>query len=89
MARLTDPDILARYKQALSEWKVVGYIELKKDAYEGLRTTLGGLPEKEFKEALCRFVCEENGEVTSKLTVAAALAAMPSLAVYENESAPK
>ena len=63
MARLTDPDLLARYKQALSEWKVVGYIELKKDAYEGLRTTLPGLPEKEFKEALCRFVCEENGEI--------------------------
>ena len=28
MPRLTDPDILARYKQALAEWKVEGAIEL-------------------------------------------------------------
>ncbi len=63
MARLTDPDILARYRHALTEWKVEGYIVLKKDAYEGLRTTIPGVPEKVFGEALYRFVCEENGEI--------------------------
>ncbi len=63
MPRLTDPVLLARYTEALSAWKVEGYIVLKKDAYEGLRTTLPGLAEKEFKEALFRFVCEEDGEI--------------------------
>lgn len=63
MARLTDPDVLVRYKQALSEWKVQGAILLKKDAHEGLRTTLQGVTEVIFKEILYRFVCEENGEI--------------------------
>src|SRR5262245_11177269 len=63
MARLTDPDILARYKQALSEWKVKGSIELEKDAPDGLRTTLEGVTVEFFKEALYRFVCQDNGEI--------------------------
>jgi hypothetical protein len=63
MARLTDPDILARYKQALTEWSVSGAIELVGLAHEGLRTTLEGVTEKGFKEALYRFVCHENGEI--------------------------
>jgi len=63
MARLTDPDILARYKQALSEWEITGAIELVGRAHEGLRTTLEGVTVQYFKEALYRFVCLENGEI--------------------------
>jgi hypothetical protein len=63
MARLTDPEMLARYKGALSEWKVKGAIELEKDAPEGLRTTLEGVTVESFKEALYHFVCQENGEI--------------------------
>ena len=63
MARLTDPDIVARYRQALSDWAVEGAIVLKGRAPDGLRTTLEGVTEKYFKEALCRFVCEQDGEI--------------------------
>ena len=60
MARLTDPEILARYKGALAEWKVKGAVELEKDAPEGLRTTLEGVTVESFKEALYRFVCQDD-----------------------------
>lgn len=63
MVRLTDPDILARYRQALADWAIEGAIVLKGRAPDGLRTTLEGVTEKYFKEALYRFVCEENGEI--------------------------
>ena len=63
MARLTDPDILARYRQALADWAVEGAIVLKGRASVGLRTTLEGVTEKYFKEALSRYVCEEGGEI--------------------------
>jgi hypothetical protein len=36
---------------------------LKGRAPDGLRTTLEGVTEPYFKEALYRFVCEENGEI--------------------------
>jgi hypothetical protein len=63
MARLTDPEILARYKQALAEWNVEGAVILQGRAPDGLRTTLEGVTEDYFKEALYRFVCQENGEI--------------------------
>ncbi len=63
MARLTDPEILARYKQALDEWKLAGAIELIGRAHEGLRRTLDGVTEDGFKEALYRFVFHQNGEI--------------------------
>jgi hypothetical protein len=63
MARLTDPDTLARYQQALAEWEVEGAIELIGRAHEGLRTTLEGVTVKYFKEALYRFVSQENGAI--------------------------
>lgn len=63
MVRLTDPDILARYHQALTEWAIGGVIELIGRAHEGLRTTLEGVTVQGFKEALYRFVCEETGEI--------------------------
>jgi hypothetical protein len=63
MARLVDPHTLARYQQALAEWKVEGAIELIGRAHEGLRTTLEGVTEDGFKEELYRFVCQQNGEI--------------------------
>jgi hypothetical protein len=63
MARLTDPILLERYLQALAEWQYEGAIELEGRAAEGLRTTLEGVTVKFFKEALYRFICEENGEI--------------------------
>ncbi len=68
MARLTDPDILARYHQALADWGLGddeggGGIELIGGAHEGLRTTLEGVTVRCFKEALYHFVCQENGEI--------------------------
>lgn len=63
MVRLTDPDILQRYHQALTEWAIEGAIVLKGRAPDGLRTTLDGVTVESFKEALYRFVCEENGEI--------------------------
>jgi hypothetical protein len=63
MVRLTDLDILARYRQALADWAVAGAIVLKGRAPDGLRTTLEGATEEYFKEAHYRFVCEDNGEI--------------------------
>src|SRR5438128_1199132 len=63
MARLTDPDILAQFHRALSEWKVAGYVELIGRAPEGLRTTLEGVTVPFFKECLYRHVCEQGGEI--------------------------
>jgi hypothetical protein len=63
MARLTDLAVLARYKQALADWKVEGAIELEGRAAEGLRTTVEGVTVRYFKEALYRYVCEEDGEI--------------------------
>ncbi len=63
MARLTDPDILARYKQALAEWQVEGALELIGRAHEGLRTTLEGVTVKDFKRALYDHVCVGGGEI--------------------------
>ncbi|MCI0642026.1 MAG: hypothetical protein L0Y72_11955 [Gemmataceae bacterium] len=63
MSRLTDPEILARYKQELAEWSVEGAVELIGRAHDGLRTTLEGVTVGGFKKALLRFVCEEDGEI--------------------------
>lgn len=63
MARLTDPEILARYKQALADWQLTGAIELEGLAPERLRTTLEGVTVKYFKECLYRFACEADGEI--------------------------
>jgi len=47
----------------LTERKVKGAIELVGRAHEELRITLESITEEVFKEALYRFVCEENGEI--------------------------
>ncbi len=63
MARLTDPVILARYQQALADWKLDGAIELIGLAHEGLRNTLEGVTVAAFKEQLFLYVCQHNGEI--------------------------
>lgn len=63
MARLTDPEILARYNQALAERSCAGFVELTGRAQEGLRVTLDGLTAKGFREELYRYVCEADGEI--------------------------
>ncbi len=63
MAQLTDPDLLERYLQALADWQYEDAIRLEGRAAEGLRTTLEGVTVKALKEALCRFVCDEGGEI--------------------------
>ena len=64
MARLTDPAILDRYKQALADWRVTGAIIVdEKQALDGLKTYLEGVTQRDFKEALYRFVFDEDGEI--------------------------
>jgi hypothetical protein len=64
MARLTDPAVLARYKQALGDWKVAGAILPKgQRVLDEFRTTLEDVDWKSFTEALHRFVVEEDGEI--------------------------
>jgi predicted lipid-binding transport protein (Tim44 family) len=72
MARLTDPDILERYKQVLTDWAITGAVELTEQAIRELRATLeGGVVEEGvegvtvqgFKKELYQFVCNKNGEI--------------------------
>jgi len=63
MARLTDPELLARYKQALADWKLAEAIRFDGRAVDGLKTTLEGVSQRVFKEMLYRFVFQENGEI--------------------------
>ena len=63
MARLPDPEILARYQQALIDWEIEGAVDLRGRAPEGLRSTLEGVTVRDFKEALYRFVCIDGGEI--------------------------
>lgn len=63
MARLTDPEILARYTQALADWEVDGAIELIGLAQVGLRKTLEGVTVAQLKEEIFRYVCQQNGEI--------------------------
>jgi hypothetical protein len=51
------------YKEALIDWAVGGAVQLVGRAYDGLRATLVGVTEEDFKEALYRFVCHQNGEI--------------------------
>jgi hypothetical protein len=51
MARLTDPEIVAKFEHALSQWQFTGYISWKPIAREWLELNLEGLT--------TRFVGEE------------------------------
>ncbi len=64
MARLTDSEILAKYKQALAEWAISGAVELDGRAPERSSIdALEGVTVNDFKEALYRFVCIDGGEI--------------------------
>jgi hypothetical protein len=64
MARLTDSEVVARYKQALMDWQCTGAILPKgQRVLDGLRTTLGEVDWRSFTEALFTFVCNEDGEI--------------------------
>jgi hypothetical protein len=63
MARLTDPEVLACYKNALSNWRFEGYVVFEKDAAEGLRKYLEGHTQRGFKELLYNFAVCQGGEI--------------------------
>lgn len=62
MARLTDPEILARFEHALSQWRLTGYITWKATAREWLERNLEGLTTRCVGEEMFRFF-SAGGEV--------------------------
>lgn len=64
MAPLTDPDRLASYKDALSNWSYEGYIqfELTETAYEWVKRELSNLSLKEIGRLMFEYV-EAGGEI--------------------------
>lgn len=62
MARLTDPEKLRCYKNALSNYKFSGYVEFTQVAWEWLRRNLDGYTQKRFAELLLEYV-EEGSEI--------------------------
>lgn len=62
MARLTDPEILARYQYALSQWRFSGYITWKPIARQWLEQNLEGWTTRSIGEELHRFV-QAGGEI--------------------------
>jgi hypothetical protein len=63
MGKLTDPEILACYRNALANWRYDGYIVLTPPAEECLRRHLPGYAPRAFGELLFRFVIQENGDI--------------------------
>ena len=62
MARLTDPEILAKFRHALSQWQVTGYITWKPVAREWLERNLEGLTTRSIGEEMSRFFAA-SGEI--------------------------
>jgi hypothetical protein len=56
MARLANPEILARFQHALSQWRVTGYITWKPIARQWLERNLEGLTARSVGEEMFRFV---------------------------------
>jgi hypothetical protein len=55
MARLTDPEILAKLEHALGHWKFTGYITWKPIARQWLEENLEGFTTKSVGEEMFRF----------------------------------
>lgn len=56
MARLTDPDILAKFQHALSQWRFTGYITWKKIARQWVEQNLEGWTTRSVgEEMFCYF----------------------------------
>ncbi len=56
MARLTDPETLARFQHALSQWQFTGYITWKPIARQWLEQNLEGYTTRSVGEEMSRFV---------------------------------
>lgn len=63
MATLTDPEVLACYVNALSNWRYEGFVEFLDDASKGLRKYLPGHTQRGFKALLHEFVVLKHGEI--------------------------
>jgi len=63
MGKLTDPEILACYRNALANWSYYGYIVFEPQAVEGLRKHFRGYKEKEFKELLFNYAIRDGGDI--------------------------
>lgn len=62
MARLTDPEILAKFQQALSQWRFTGYITWKPVARQWLERNLEGFTTRSVAEEMFQFVAA-GGEI--------------------------
>jgi hypothetical protein len=62
MAKLTDPEKLRCYKNALSNWNYTGYVTFDKLADEWIRRELDGYSQKRFAEIMFDFV-QAGGEI--------------------------
>jgi len=62
MARLTDPEILARFQRVLSQWRFTGYITWKPVARQWLEQNLEGFTARSIGEEMFRFVTA-GGEI--------------------------
>jgi hypothetical protein len=63
VARLTDPEILARYKSALANWNVTGYVTWKDIAREWVEENLPGYTTRAVAERMHEFVEQESGKI--------------------------
>lgn len=62
MARLQDPEILARYQSALSNWYVTGYVEWKDLARDWILANLDGIKPRWVAELMWQHV-QAGGEI--------------------------
>ena len=62
MARLTDKELLALFREALSEWRADGYVVWKKLPVEWLRKELEGQTQKSIAQLMHEHV-EAGGEI--------------------------
>ena len=62
MARLTDPEILAKLQHVLSQWHVTGYITWKPIARQWLEQNLEGFTNRSVGEEMFRYLAD-GGEI--------------------------
>src|SRR5258706_6056323 len=62
MATLKDPELLARYRKALSYWNFTGYITWTRVAVEWVRANLDGYTERHLGQLMFEFV-ERGGRI--------------------------
>ena len=62
MARLENPDILARYRAALANWRYTGYVKWKDGARDWIRRELEDMPVRAIAEQMYNHVAA-GGEI--------------------------